>query len=187
MAGSAGRALEQTEIVARPEDYLLPHWYAVYTSAHHEKRVAEQLSMRSVEQFLPLYRSVRMWKDRRVELELPLFPGYVFVRTVLRDRLRILQVPGVANLVGFGGTPTALPESDVERLKQGLAAGVGAQPHPFLTVGRNVRIRSGPLAGMVGILLRRKNAVRVVVSLRLIQRSVALEVDATQLEPVFRG
>jgi len=187
MAGSAGRALEQTEIVARPEDYLLPHWYAVYTSAHHEKRVAEQLSMRSVEQFLPLYRSVRMWKDRRVELELPLFPGYVFVRTVLRDRLRILQVPGVANLVGFGGTPTALPESDVERLKQGLAAGVRAQPHPFLTVGRNVRIKSGPLAGVVGILLRRKNAVRVVVSLRLIQRSVALEVDATQLEPVFRG
>jgi len=103
----------------------------------------------------------------------------------LSNRLQILQVPGVASLVGFAGTPTALPESDIERLKQGLASGVRAQPHPFLTIGRKVRIKSGPLAGVAGILLRRKNALRVVVSLSLIQRSVALEVDATQLEPIF--
>jgi len=185
MESSVDLTVGQTRIATEPEEYPLPHWYAVYTSAHHEKRVAEQLSIRSIEQFLPLYRSVRKWKDRRVELELPLFPGYVFVRTVLSNRLQILQVPGVASLVGFAGTPTALPESDIERLKQGLASGVRAQPHPFLTIGRKVRIKSGPLAGVAGILLRRKNALRVVVSLSLIQRSVALEVDATQLEPIF--
>lgn len=179
-----GLTLQLDEIVAEV-DYLVPHWYAVYTSAHHEKRVAEHLSRRSIEQFLPLYRSERKWKDRRVELELPLFPGYVFVRTALRDRLRILQIPGVANLVGFGGMPTALPESDVDRLKQGLASGIRAQPHPFLTVGRNVRVKGGPLAGIVGILLRRKNAMRVVLSLKLIQRSVSLEVDVAQIEPIF--
>jgi len=104
---------------------------------------------------------------------------------VLFRSLRILQIPGVANLVGFGGMPTALPESDVDRLKQGLASGIRAQPHPFLTVGRNVRVKGGPLAGIVGILLRRKNAMRVVLSLKLIQRSVSLEVDVAQIEPIF--
>src|SRR5271157_5605311 len=81
-------------------EYLEPHWYAAYTCANHEKRVALQLERRSLECFLPLYESVRRWKDRRVRLELPLFPGYVFVRLALRDRLQVLQVPGVARLVG---------------------------------------------------------------------------------------
>src|SRR5215469_17978008 len=84
-------------------------WYAAYTSANHEKRVAQQLTWRSVEHFLPVYESVRRWKDRRVPLQLPLFPGYVFVRLALRDRLRVLAVPGVARVVGFDGRPTVVP------------------------------------------------------------------------------
>jgi transcription antitermination factor NusG len=96
-------------------------WYAAYTTANHEKRVAEQLAVRSVEHFLPQYASVRRWKDRRVRLELPLFPGYVFVRLALRDRLQVLKIPGVAKLVGFNGTPTALPEEEIATLRTSLA------------------------------------------------------------------
>jgi transcription antitermination factor NusG len=160
-----------------------PLWYAAYTSANHEKRVAEQLGVRSVEHFVPLYESVRRWKDRKVRLHLPLFPGYVFVRLALSDRLRVLQVPGVARLVGFNGLPCAMPDSEIEALKAGLASGVCAEPHPYLTVGRRVRVKAGPLAGMEGILTRKRNGARFVISLDLIMRSVAVDVDALQLEP----
>src|SRR5712692_8315886 len=103
-----------------PESYLEERWYAAYTCANHEKRVAKQLEERSVEHFLPLYGSVRRWKDRRVQLDLPLFPGYVFVRLVLRDRVRVLQIPSVVRLVGFGGLPTALPDQEMEAIRNGL-------------------------------------------------------------------
>lgn len=166
-----------------PKEYCEPHWYAAHTSANHEKRVAEQLGARDVEHFLPLYASVRRWKDRRVTLQLPLFPGYVFVRMLLRNRLQVLQLPGVARLVGFGGIPAALPESEVDALRAGLASGVHAEPHPFLTVGRRARITQGPLAGLEGILLRWKGNLRVVLSLDLIQRSVAVDVDASAIAP----
>ena len=159
-------------------------WYAAYTSANHEKRVAEQLCVREVENFLPVYVSVRKWKDRRVKLDLPLFPGYVFVRLALRDRLRVQQVPGVARLVGFGGTPVALPDEQIKALRSGLARGVSAEPHPYLTEGRRVKLKSGPLAGMRGILLRRKGNFRVVISIDLIQRAVAVDADAADVVPL---
>jgi transcription antitermination factor NusG len=167
-----------------PAEYLDQRWYAAYTSANHEKRVAEQLVQRSVEHFLPLYASVRKWKDRRVELNLPLFPGYVFVRMALRDRLQVLLIPGVANLVGFGGTPTALPEGEIETLRASLASGVRAEPHPYLTLGRQVRVKAGPLTGLHGILVKRKNGARFVVSVELIQRAMAVEIDEADLEAV---
>jgi len=158
-------------------------WYAAYTSANHEKRVAEQLVVRSVEHFLPVYESVRRWKDRRVKLAMPLFPGYVFVRITLRDRLRVQQVPGVARLVGFGGMPVALPEEEMQALRASIARGLRAVPHPFLTAGRRVRVKNGPMVGLQGILKRRKSQSRLVVSLELIQRSMAVEVDEADLEP----
>jgi transcription antitermination factor NusG len=167
-----------------PEDYCQPRWYAAYTSANHDKRVAAQLEVRAVEHFLPSYASVRQWKDRRVTLQLPLFPGYVFVRMALRNRLQVLQIPGVAKLVGFGTTPTPLPQEEIDALRAGLAHGVKVEPHPYLNVGRRVRVKYGPLAGMQGILLRWKGNWRVVLSLELIQRSVAVDVDASALEPV---
>ena len=168
-----------------PSEYHEVRWYAAYTSANHEKRVAEQLSVRAVDHFLPLYSAVRRWKDRRVMLKLPLFPGYVFVHMALRDKLRVQQVPGVARLVGFDGTPAALPEDEIERLVKGLASGVRAEPHRFLTVGRRVRIKGGPLVGVEGIVIRRKNGIRLVLSLNLIQRAAALEVEAADLEDVY--
>ena len=161
-----------------------PRWYAAYTSANHEKRVAEQLGVRAVEHFLPLYSSVRRWKDRRVMLELPLFPGYVFVRMALRERLQVQTVPGVARLVGFDGTPAALPDEEIGALRTSLGSAAGAEPHPYLTAGRRVRMKSGPLAGMEGVLLRRKGSFRLVISIELIQRSVAVDADAADVEVV---
>lgn len=165
--------------------YCEPRWYAAYSSANHEKRVAEQLGVRKVEHFLPTYASVRRWKDRRVTLQVPLFPGYVFVRVALRDRLQILCVPGVAWLVGFNGLPSALPDEEIEAIKKSLARGVRAEPHPYLTVGQRVRIVRGPLMGMEGLIVRRKQRmIRFIISLQLIQRSVAVEIEAADLELV---
>lgn len=159
------------------------YWFAAYTCAQHEKRVAEQLTEREVEHFLPLYASVRRWRDRRVRLDLPLFPGYVFVRLALRDRLRVLQVPSVVRLVSFGGLPAPLPDEQVEILRAGLADALHAEPHPFLAVGRRVRIVHGPLAGLEGVLQRKKSNFRFVLSVELIQRSIAVDVDAADVVP----
>lgn len=165
---------------------VYPRWYAAYTSANHEKRVAEQLEVRSVEHFVPLYESMRRWKDRKVRLQLPLFPGYVFVRLALRDRLEVLKVPGVVRLVSFNGLPTPLGDKEVESLQRALAQGVRAEPHPFLTVGRRVRITAGPLAGHEGILVRRKGSLRVVLSMDLVQRSIVVDVDVADIEPILQ-
>jgi transcription antitermination factor NusG len=166
-----------------PDSFVEAHWYAAYTCAQHEKRVAAELGMREVDHFLPLYRSVRRWKDRRVQLELPLFPGYVFVRLALRDRLRVVQIPSVVRLVGFNGLPTALPDEEMEILRTGLCNSLRAEPHPFLTVGRKVRVTGGPFAGLEGVLRRKKSGMRVVVTLELIQRSVAVDVDVADVVP----
>lgn len=157
-------------------------WYAAYTSANHEKHVSEQLAVRDVEHFLPTYSSVRRWKDRRVTLQMPLFPGYVFVRMALRDRLRVQQVPGVARLVGFNGLPSPLPESDIEAMRTCIARKTGLEPHPYVTVGRRVRVTAGPLRGLEGLVIRKKNRLRFIISLNLIGRSAAVEIDAADLE-----
>jgi len=160
-------------------------WYALYTCANHEKQVAAQLHVRAVEHFLPLYSSVRRWKDRRVRLDLPLFPGYVFIRLALQNRLRALEIPSVVRLVGFNGQPAALPDEEMEILRSGLRQSLRAEPHPYLTVGRRVRIAGGPFAGLEGVLKRKKNSLRVVVSLSLIQRSLAVDVDVADVVPAF--
>lgn len=162
------------------------HWYAAYTFSHHERRVAAELERRSVNSYLPVYHSVRHWKDRRVKLALPLFPGYVFVRVALCDKLRVLQVPGVANLVSFGGVPAALPDDQIEILRAGLTAQLQAEPNPYLTVGRRVTVKSGPLAGMQGIIVRKKNSTRLVISFDLIMRSLSVEVSEADLAPVLK-
>jgi transcription termination/antitermination protein NusG len=174
-------ALADSDALKLPESYCESRWYAAYTRANHEKRVSEQLAVSGVEHFLPLYSSMRRWKDRRIRLNMPLFPGYVFVRMALRDRLQVLQVPGVARLVGFDGAPVALPADEIETLRASLAKNVRVQPHPYVVVGQRVSLRSGPLAGLTGILLRRKSGARFVVSVHLIQRSVAVEMDEADL------
>ena len=157
------------------------HWYAAYTRANHEKRIAQELVRRSVEHYLPLYESVRKWKDRRVRLQMPLFPGYIFVRLALRDRLRVLEVPGVARLVGFHGQPTPVPEEDLEAVRTCLAGHRRVEPHRYIQRGQRVRVISGPLTGLSGIVVRQRNSTRFVISLELLKRSVAVELEAADV------
>jgi transcription antitermination factor NusG len=174
----------EAESFARGEmdAYFQPRWYAAYTRANHERRVAVQLAERGLENFLPQYESVRMWKDRRVRLQMPLFPGYVFVHLALQKRMQVLHVPGVACLVGFAGRPVAVPQGEFEKIRGFLNKGFRGEPHPYLHAGRHVRVSSGPLEGMEGIVVRRKNGSRLVISLELIQRAMAVDVEEASLE-----
>lgn len=162
------------------------HWYAAYTLANHEKGVAEQLVRKGVENFLPLYESIRQWKDRRVRLQLPLFPGYVFVRIALSEKLAVLRLSGVARLVGFGERPVPLSDEEVEGLRKGMGSELRMEPHPHVSMskGQRVRILRGPLAGMEGILLRNKGNFRLVLSIDLIMRSIVVDIDGTDLHPI---
>jgi transcription antitermination factor NusG len=157
-------------------------WYALYTNARHEKCVAEQIERRQVPCYLPLYRSSRRWKDRRKILDLALFPGYVFVRMSLRNKLKVLEVPGVVEFVSFQGRPAVLPDAEIEGLRNRLSLDGNVEPHPYLRRGRKVRVRSGPFEGLEGIIVRRKDRCRLVFSIDLIQRSVAVEVDEADVE-----
>jgi transcription antitermination factor NusG len=172
-----------TTAIPTPGDFGEERWFAAYTSPRHEKHVSQQMQRRGIQNYLPLYKSSRRWKDRRKELELPIFPGYLFVRMTLRERVSVLQVPGVVHLVSFQGRPTPLPDAEIEMLQRQLSQNGRLQPHPFLTLGRRVRVTSGAMAGMEGILARKKDKFRVVLSIALIQRSVAVEIDLSDIEP----
>jgi|SRR6516164_955199 transcription antitermination factor NusG len=160
-----------------------PVWYVAYTCPRHEKRVAQQVVDRGMRSFLPIYRSIRRWKDRRKELELPLFPGYCFVQIAIEQRIDLLRVPGVIDLVTFQGKPAPISHTEMEALIRSDRVG-GLQPHPYLKVGRKVRVQNGPMAGIEGIFVRRKDRVRIVISVTLIQRAVVLEMDESDVEIV---
>jgi transcription termination/antitermination protein NusG len=166
-----------------PSADFQPHWYAVCTRSRHEKSVGDLLQRKRIETFLPLYETVRRWRNGAHHVQLPLFPGYAFVHIELRERLHVLKVPGVVRLVGFNGRAVPLADEEMEGLRQALDGGVNIAPHPYLTVGRRVRITAGPFAGREGILMRRKGTVRVVLSIDLIQRSVLADLEAHFLEP----
>jgi transcription antitermination factor NusG len=163
--------------------YETPHWYAVHTCANREKLISKHLASRGIEHFLPLYESVREWSDRRMKLELPLFPGYLFVYTALRHRMPIVTVPGVVNLVGVAGQPAPLSTQTIVSLKDGIRR-VAAQPYPYLPVGQPVSIRSGPLKGLSGVLVRHKSGPRVVISIDMLERSFLADVAVQNLVPI---
>jgi transcription antitermination factor NusG len=159
-------------------------WYAVYTRSRHEKCVSRLLEAMSLTTFLPAYESVHRWNDRSAVVCQPIFPGYVFVRICLSDRMQVLSVPGVVNLVGVQGQPCPIPDEEMNSLRVCLERRIRMEPHPYLVVGRRVRIKRGPLAEMEGILVRKKGQFRLVLSVSLITRSVAVEVDAHDVAPV---
>src|SRR5271170_1673761 len=168
-----GQAEPTLRLGLRPRtEFFEPHWYAAYTCANHEKGVTQQLERRSVECFLPLYESVRRWKDRRVQLQLPLFPGYVFVRLALRDRHQVLEIPSVVRLVGFDRYPTPLPVEEIETIRTCLTRRQILAPLRYVRSGQQVRLLSGPLEGLT----------RFVISLELLQRSVAVEIDRSDFD-----
>jgi len=160
------------------------HWYAVSVRPRHEKAVTRHLEQQRFNYFLPVYRSVRRWKDRCKKLDVALFPGYVFVNLNLRDRLGVLRAPGVVQFVTFQGQPAAVPDSEIRALESSLSAGLRPQPHPYLRQGKKVRVKSGPLVDAEGIMIRRKEGFRLVLSIDLIMRSVMLEVDEADVEPL---
>jgi transcription antitermination factor NusG len=166
---------------------LSVNWFATYTNSHHEKRVALRFAERQIEYFLPLYATRHRWRNRcEMDLELPLFPNYVFVHIDPRERVRVLEVPGVLSLVGFGRSLAPLPDFEIEALRSGLRRRK-IEPHPYLVIGERVRIKAGPMMGMEGVLVRKKNNFRVVLALDVIMQCVAVEVDADDMEPAVRA
>jgi len=159
-----------------------PEWYAVYTRSHQERMVKTQLEGRGVENFLPSYEKMSHWKDRRKLIHLPLFPGYLFVRIPLIRRLEVLKAYGTVQLVGNSAGPVPIPEEQVARVKRFVEVGLRCDPHPYLKVGKKVRIIEGPLGGLEGILVRSKNRSLFVISVEMIQRSVSVELEGWKIE-----
>ena len=164
-------------------DLLIPRWFAVRVQPQHEKAVARNLSYLGHETFLPLYRTRRAWSDRIKELQLPLFASYVFARFPFRLRVPVLNTPGVLSVITFGKQPAPVPDHEIAAIQAMVASGLPVHPWPYLKCGQPVRIRRGPLNGLEGILLQFKGSWRVVVSVNLLQRSVAAEVDRLWLSP----
>ena len=156
-------------------------WYAIYTAPRHEKTVAKRLDAQYIENYLPLYSAARVWHSRKVRVELPLFPGYVFAKMRISDKGSVLAITGIIRLVGFNNHAAALSDAEIDKLKASLAI-YKAEPYPFLKAGRCVRVKSGPFTGMEGRILRRKGGMRLVLSLEFIQSAIVVELDAGEIQ-----
>jgi transcription antitermination factor NusG len=159
-------------------------WYALYTRHQHEKNVVCSLSGKGFEVFLPLYTAIHRWKDRDKKLSLPLFPCYVFLQNPSERWQSILATPGVYSVVGFAKRPATISSVEIEAIKRAVGSCLKLEPHPFLRCGDRVRLTAGPLAGLDGLLLRKKGTYKMLVSVEMLQRSVAVEVDASMVERV---
>jgi transcription antitermination factor NusG len=160
------------------------NWWALYTRHQHEKTVATMLSSKGFEVFLPLYESTRHWKDRNKLITLPLFPCYVFVRGNLDRRLQMLTTPGVHMILFSGESAAIIPEAEIQAIQRAIEGPFHAEPHSFLKCGERVRVIRGSLEGIEGILVRKKNLYRLVLSVDMMAQSVAIEIDVTDVEPV---
>jgi len=160
------------------------HWYALTVKPRHERTAAHNLRQRGLEDFSPVYRARSRWSDRMKELELHLFPGYVFCRFTYAQRLQVLNTPSVTSIVSFGRMPAPVEDTEILAVRAIVASGYPARPWPYLEVGQRVRIENGCLAGLVGTLAREKDVCRVVVNVDLLQRSIAVEIDREAIGPV---
>lgn len=161
-------------------------WYALYTRHQHEKVVAQALSGKGFKVFLPLFSTARRWQDRVKRISLPLFPGYVFLRAALDRRVQALTTPGVYHFVPGSDRPISIPDGEIDSVRQLSTNSAQVEPHPFLKRGDWVRVKSGPLEGLEGILTRWKAAFRLVFSVDILQQSVAVEVEAYRVESIRR-
>jgi len=159
-------------------------WYALYTRPRHERRVFQELSNKGIEAFFPTFRTRRRWNDRYKIVDEPLFRNYLFVNVDYDRRYRdTLRPYGAVAFVMFDGKPALIPEPEIDAVRRLVNSELRYDPHPYLKIGRRVRIRSGPLEGCEGILSRKKGIARFVVSVHLLQQSVSTEVDADSVEP----
>jgi transcription antitermination factor NusG len=159
-------------------------WYAVRVRSKFEVMVSAGLSGKGYEPFLPLYKARRRWSDRIKEIELPLFPGYVFCRFDVGTRLPVLTTPGVVSVVGYGREPVIIDEAEIEAVRAIIASGLPAIPWPYLRTGHRVLIEHGPLAGLEGIVSAIKKELRLIVSVTMLQRSVGVEIDREWIRPL---
>src|SRR5579859_2476744 len=159
-------------------------WYALYTRHQHEKMVDQVLTNKGFNTFLPLYATKHNWKDRTKALSLPLFPCYVFLKGGIERRLQILTTPGIYGLVSSAGQPSAIPDLEIEAIRRVIESGARVEAHPYLKCGNWVRVRSGPLTGIEGILVRKKNISRLVLSVEILGTAAAIEVAALQVEAI---
>lgn len=162
------------------------HWYAVYTRHQHEKSVGDMLEKKGFETFVPLYQARRRWHDRAKTLALPLFPSYVFLRGGIQRQLQILTTPGVHWMITTAGQAAVISDEEIAAVKRLVESSLRVAPHPFLKCGDWVRVKAGPLDGVGGILVRMKGSCRLVVSVEMLQKSVAVEVDASDVERLRR-
>jgi transcription antitermination factor NusG len=157
-------------------------WHALHTKHQHEKYVTDILAEKGFEVFCPTYAEVHRWKDRRKEVTIPLFSGYLFFADGLDRRIDLLSTPGACAIVSFGNTPAIVPEEEISAIRLAAAGPQKMEPHPFLKQGQKVRVKSGPLSGIEGILQRRKDTFRLVLSVQLLGRSVAVQVEQCDIE-----
>lgn len=173
-------ALQNIDIQSREDSA----WWAVYTRHQHEKVVAGMLSAKGFEVFLPLYESTRRWKDRSKVLSLPLFPCYLFLRGEHSRRLQAVATPGVHMILCNGERVATVPEVEIQAIRKTVEGSFRVEPHPFLKCGERVRVKRGTLEGVEGILVRKKNQFRLVLSVGMLSQSVGVEIDASNVEPV---
>jgi transcription antitermination factor NusG len=173
-----------TKVVSAPVGADVIRWYAVYTYPRHERSVTEHLEAHVIEAFLPSCRVKSRWKDRRVEIERVIFPCYVFARMKLHHRVTVMSIPSVIRIVSFSGAPVAIPDAEIDAVRLCLGVGAKVEQHSYIEVGERVRVRSGAFEGLEGIVLRRSNGCKLVVSIGLIHQSVALEIEAKELETI---
>ena len=159
-------------------------WFALRVKPNYEKPVATALRGKGIEEFLPLFRSRRQWSDRVKVMDLPLFPGYLFCRLNLEERMPLLTTPGFLYIVGIGKNPQPVDESEIEAIQSVLRSGVPVTPWPSLVVGQKVQLKHGPLRGLVGVLTKIANQHRMYVSVTLLKRSISVEVAPEWLHPV---
>jgi transcription antitermination factor NusG len=158
-------------------------WWAVYTRHQHEKVIADVLTAKGFKVFLPLYESTRRWKDRRMVLSLPLFPCYLFVRGGLDRRLQVMTTPGIHTILYRGDQVAVIPDREIEAIQRAVDGSSSVEPHPFLKCGTRVRVIRGALEGVEGILIRKKNLIRLILSVDMLKQSVSVEVHASDVEP----
>jgi transcription antitermination factor NusG len=162
-------------------------WYALTVPYQHERQTEKALQSKGWETLVPVYRSWRQWSDRMKEVEMPLFAGYVLCRFDLTARIQVLDTPGVAKIVGFGGAMTALEDGEVAGIERLMALKVPLAPWPYLKTGDRVRVDRGPMRGLEGTLLRTKDTMHLVIGVELLQRSVAVQVDRDAIVPQKGG
>lgn len=158
-------------------------WYALRTRSRHEKLVREQLANQGIEPLLPTVKRLSQWKDRKKEIEVPLFSGYCFVRFASEQKLPVLKTIGVVDIVGTGHCPEAIPDEEIAAIKTLMTSVLPYDPHPYLHEGMQVEVVRGPLQGVHGILLRKDNHHRLVLGVRLIQQAAAVKIDVNDVVP----